>query len=479
MFKNILWDLVGKFGAQVVSFGISIVLTRLLSPQEYGILGMAMVVITFAHIFLDFGFNRAIVQRKEIDETQLSTVFYLNVLLALFLTLVCFFVATPLAHFYKQPLIQPVFRVLSIGFLLNGLSLVPSSLLYKNLNFKANSLINIAASIVSGVVGILLAFSGYGVWSLVVQSLISTLTGLICMFAITRWWPSFKFSLSSIRPLWHYGSRLFASGLLDTLYSRLDTFIIGKIFSPSTLGFYARAQSMDYLVKQFSANIIVSSLFPYIAKHQNDRAYLKELYLKYLHIILFLSVGLSSVLFLISKNLFIILFTSKWIFAAELFQLMALLGFGWPISSLMCSIISGVGNSAAYLRLEVYKRILFLPVYFFGFFLGIKGFIICMISVGFLCTILNAFFAGKEIALSTFKQLAIIGKYLAVGGISCIFSVLLHLYLGPIISPYPFSQLFILAASFAGSYLLLSYIVGLEGTSVIKISFQKLKLVFQ
>lgn len=479
MFKNIVWDLVGKFGSQIVSLIISIILTRLLSPAEYGIMGMAMVVVTFAHVFLDLGFNRAIIQQQEISQKQYSTIFYLNVSIALLLTALCFLLAAPLAVFYNQPLIKPVFRVLSVSFLINGLNLVPSSILYKRLQFRVNSIQTLTAAVISGIVGVVMAYNGYGVWSLVSQSLLGSLLLLVFNFIYVRWYPAFAFSLPSIRPLWKYGSRLFASGVLDTLYTRLDTFIIGKIFTPNILGYYTRAQSMDNMVKQFSASSIVGSLFPYIAKHQHDRVYLKELYLKYLHIILFVSVGLSGVLFLIAKDLFNILFTARWIFSAELFQLMSILGFGWPVSALMCAVISGVGNSTAFFRLDLIKKIMFLPVYLFGFLLGIKGFVICMISVGILGIVLNAFFTGRELALSTPDQLKVIGKYVAVGAVACLTSLLLERSMPNLFRANAYSNLIMLMTSFAGVYLLLSYFLSFPGISVIQISIKKLKLTFQ
>ena len=156
--------------------------------------------------------------------------------------------------------------------------------------------------------------------------------------------------------MWNYGSRLFASGVLDTLFSRLDSFIIAKIFSPATLGYYARAQGVDNMVKQFSAGSIVETLFPYIAEHQHNRKTLSDIYRKYLNIILFISVGMSGGLFLVANDLFTVLFTAKWLSAAKLFQLLALMGFAYPVSSLMCAIISGVGNSKAFFRLETYKE---------------------------------------------------------------------------------------------------------------------------
>lgn len=479
MFKNILWDIIGKFGSQIISFIISIILTRLLQPEEYGIMGMAMVVIGFAHVFLDLGFNRAIIQKKDTSAIQLASVFYLNTFVAFILTIACYFIASPLSIFYNQPLIKPVFRVLSISFLLNGLNLVPSSILYKKFQYKLNSILVLIASLLSGIVGVLMAYNGFGVWSLVAQSLISSFLIMVLNFIYAKWTPLFSFSMVSIAPLWKYGSRMFASGVLDTLYNRLDIFIIGKIFTPATLGYYARAQSMDNLVRQFSATSIIGALFPYIARHQDDKVFLKELYFKYLHTIAFVSVALSGLLFLIAPHLFTILFTSRWEYSAELFQLLAIAGFIWPVSALMCNIIAGVGNSVVFLRLEVYKKLLALPVYIFGFLLGLKGFIICMVIVGLVCLYLNAFFVAKEIETNIFKQLRLLTGYIFLGILSCFVAWLLLHYLSQF---YYFNEIFslgILSLTFSICYILGAYNFKMKGTDVINVSFQKIKFAFQ
>ncbi|MXV16690.1 lipopolysaccharide biosynthesis protein [Hufsiella ginkgonis] len=426
MIKNIAWDFIGKVSVQFIGLAITIVLTRLLSPAEFGIMGMAMAVILVAHIFLDLGFNRAIIQYKEITETQYSTIFLLNAGAALLLTIACFFAADPLSRFYEQPLIKPVFRLLSVSFLLNGLNLVPASLLYKKLMLRLNGLIALISTVISGIIGICMAFNGYGVWSLVTQSLINSALLLVLNFICAGWYPSFSFSLSSIRPLWQYGSRLFASGLLDNVYMRLDTFIIGKLFTVSTLGYYSRAQSLDGFIRQFSVNSIMSALFPYIARHQDDRNFLSVLYIKYLHIICFVSIALSGTLFLISKYLFLLLFTAKWQYSAELFQLMCVIGFAWPVSSLMCNIIAGVGNSAAFLKLEVLKKIIVLPVYLFGFVFGLKIFIFCFIGATVVAVTLNAFFVSREIAVKVVDQLKIVMSYLVAGASAVVLSFYLY-----------------------------------------------------
>ncbi len=459
-----------------MSFGISIILTRLLSPQEYGIMGMAVVIIAFAHVFLDLGFNRAIIQQAEISQVQYATIFYLNTGIALLLTGICFFLAGPLAAFYHQPLIKPVFRVVSLSFLINGLNLVPSAILYKRLHFKVNSIQSLIGALLSGAVGIWMAYNGYGVWSLVMQSLLSSLILMLLNFAYIRWYPRLQFSIASIRPLWSYGSKLFASGLLDNIYSKLDTFIIGRIFTPSILGFYARAQSMDGVVRQFSANSIVGALFPYIAKHQDDKAYLGVLFRKYLHIIMFVSVGISGVLFLIAKDLFTLMFTGRWIYSAELFRIISIAGFAWPVSSLMCSIISGVGNSEAFFKLEVIKKILILPVYLFGFLLGLKGFLYCMLAVVCVSVILNAVYTAREIEVGTMEQIKIMAGYLITGLLSC---TVTYFLVGIIGSAHAVLNMAGAAILFSALFLGGCYAARLKGTEIIGFGIHKVKLLLQ
>jgi O-antigen/teichoic acid export membrane protein len=320
-----------------------------------------------------------------------------------------------------------------------------------------------------------MAYSGYGIWSLVAQTLISSFLILISNFVFTKWSPSLRFQLSAIKPLWNYGGKMFLSGALDTLYNRLDTFIIGKIFSAQTLGYYARAQSMDVIIRQFSANSIMSALFPYIARHQYDREYLKTLYTKYLHIICFVSIAMCGLLFLIARHLFELLFTSRWNFSAELFQIMSIAGFAWPVGSLMCNIISGVGNSKAFLRLEVYKKIIVLPVYLFGFLLGLKGFVVCMVVMGFMGIALNGFFAGKEINMKLLPQLKIVFNYFSLGVAAVLTSYFIFRSLPELTN---ITSMLFLSGCFGLLYVIGAYLLKLDGVHIINLSFHKLKVVF-
>jgi teichuronic acid exporter len=475
MFKNIIWDFLGKFSVQLIGFGITVLLTRMVSPAEFGIMGMAMAIIVIAHLFLDLGFNRAIIQHASITEVQYATIFYLNAMVAIALTGICYLLAYPLSIFYKEPLIEPVFRMLSVVFLINGLNLVPSAILYKKLKFKLNSILNITSSIIGGAIGVCMAFNGYGIWSLVAQSIVTSAIILVTNFIYAKWWPVYAFNLTSIKPLWSYGSKMFASGLLDSVYTRLDIFIIGKIFSTSTLGFYTRAQSMDNLVRQLSVNSIMGAMFPYIAKHQDDRLFLKELYERYLHVISFIAIALSGVLFLIAHYLFNILFTASWQYAASLFQLMSVVGFAWPVSSLMCNIISGVGNAKAFLKLEVYKKLLFLPVYLVGFVFGLKGFLYIFILANVVGVTINAVFLTKELSISVFAQLKVIASYFVAAVLSiCITYPLIQFTE----AQGDWTKSILLTICFAFSYLLLCYLLKLEAIKNIPVLYTKIYTYF-
>jgi len=472
MFKNIIWEYIGKFGNYLVTFLISIVLTRLLQPEEFGIMALVMVVVSLAAIFMELGFNRAIIQQQHISPLQLSTVFYINAVAAFILMLICFFIAGPLADFYDQPLIKPVFRVISISFLISGLNLVPSSLIYKQLKLKANSIILILASVLSGIIGIVMAYNNYGIWALVAQSLISSALILLLNVWYVRWWPTREFDFASIKPLWHYGSRIFASGILDRIYSRLDSFIIGKIYHTDTLGYYYRAQSMEGFVRTFSAGSIMSSLFPYIAKHQDNPVYLKEIYNRYLNVITFVSAGLCGVLFLLSKDLFIILFTERWNEAAVLFQLMMLAGIVWPVSSLMVNMISGVGNSKSFLRLEVYKKLVMLPAYLFGFLLGLKGFIITYVVASYICLLLNMLFVSRDIKVNFMWQVKIMIPYILLGIIAAAITWGIVHFIDP---ERHFLRATIIAILFSLLYITGAYILKLKGIELLNKMLEKLR----
>ncbi|HMS11028.1 MAG TPA: oligosaccharide flippase family protein, partial [Pyrinomonadaceae bacterium] len=292
---------------------------------------------------------------------------------------------------------------------------VPSGLLQKELRLKALSIITTVAAAISGTVAIALALYGYGVWALVAQQLILATITTIGVFIASGWRPSFQLSPRSIVPLWNYGIRLFLAGLSDTIFTRLDVFIIGKLFPVQTLGFYNRAQSLDNLIKNFGSSTTTSVAFPVIARMADQVENVRSFYFRCLNVISFLSFLLIGVLFLTCFDIVIILFTEKWIDVGYYFRIMALTAFVYPVSAIMVSLIAARGNSGAFLKLELFKKAVLFPAYLAFFFGGVMVFLIVLGCVYLLALGLNAEFVRREIGVPIGEQLWAIGKYSLAG----------------------------------------------------------------
>jgi O-antigen/teichoic acid export membrane protein len=331
------------------------------------------------------------------------------------------------------------------------LALVPSGLLQKNLELKTISIINTVSAFLSGIVAVSFAYYEYKVWALIIQQLMSAALALIGFAYFAKWFPSFSFSLSSIKKLWQYGSKLLLSGILDMTFTRLDVFIIGKLFPIQILGYYNRAQVLDNLVRSFSASTTTSVAFPLIAKMSDDLDKTQKFYVRCLNVIAFLSFLLLGVSFLTCFDIVIILFTEKWLTVGHYFRIMSVTGFVFPVSALMVNIISARGNSKAFLKLEIIKKCILFPTYFSFFFGGVYLFLV-IFGVGFLLALIaNAVFVEKEISVSLKQQLAIIFKYGAVAGLATaiVFGLTFYLeniYLHLVISSVLFSILYLVSS---------------------------------
>lgn len=413
MIKNLMWDMGGKLATQILSLLISLILTRLLDPEEFGVMGIAMVFIVASSVFLDMGFSRALIQETKVTQDQYSSVFYLNLLIGIILGFICFVLAGPIASFYKYSTLTSILKSLSFLFLLNSISLVPGTILSKDMKFRVISITVITSAFISGMVSVVMALHGFGVWSLVVQYLLSALITTVMYFSFSHWSPSLLLSWVSLKPLWTYGSRMFSASLLSSLIGRLDILIIGKLFNASSLGFYSRAQTFENIFRNLSTNSLTSVFFPLAARLKEERDVLIPLYFKYLHLASFFSTGLAGLLCLLAPDMFIVLFTDKWNTASSFFQLMMAAGFGWPISALMITLIAGVGNSKAFLKMEIIRMLILLPVVLFGFYAGIYSFLIIMIGVRICFLIINVLYLSKEMKISALSQFRIIGIYLA------------------------------------------------------------------
>jgi O-antigen/teichoic acid export membrane protein len=463
--KGIFWDLIEKVFNQGIGFIISIILARILTPEDFGLVGMTMVVVSFSQVFMDMGFSTALIQKQEITEEQFSTVFYLNILLGAFLTLLMFICSGVIADFYNQPAISSLMKGISFLFIINSLSIVQTTQFLKAIDLKPLTIFRGLAVIISGCIGISMAYTGYGVWSLVAQSILNALIYTVLIWIKSSWRPRTYFDLHAISDLWRYGAKIFMPNLIESIFSRLDVLIIGKIFSPSTLGFYTRAQSLNNLVVQYTSGSLMKVFFPAISRYQQDTTKVTEIYKMTLVVVSFAALGLLSVLFVCAEDIIILLFTIKWIKSVEYFRMLTLGGFAYPLSSLMVNIISARGKSGDYFKLDLIKKTILSFIFIIGFQNGISTFLIGLVIFSFIGVIINMYFVSREINLSLLIQIKAIAPYFLIAIISAF--VGMNLKIDGLMLPRMLS--FIIEASIVvGIYIILNVLVKSKALIILK-----------
>lgn len=397
-------------------------MTRLLSPAEFGAYGVVISIIGVSSIFIDLGFRAAIIQSQDVTQTQLSTVFYLNILLSLLLVIGFSVGSYYIEQFYQIDSLSLYIMAASSVFFLSALNLVPGGLLQKNLELKAMSVINTVSAFLAGIIAVTLAILGFRVWALIAQQILIALFVLIGSSYAAGWKPSLAFQISSVRELWKFGSKLLASAFLNNTVTRVDVFIIGKLFPIGVLGYYNRAQSLDGLVRNFSSSTTTSIAFPTFSKIADKIEETRAFYKRTFHLISFLAFMLIGVLFLTCFDLVVILFGPQWENVGGFFRIMAVTGFVYPLSALMVNVLSARGNSKAFLKLEVIKTVILLPSYLSFFLGGVQFFLITLAVVFIINFVVNAVFVEKEIGIPAREQMSWTIKYALSAIISVVIS---------------------------------------------------------
>lgn len=398
--KAFLWDILGKFAKNGISFIVMIFLARLLEPSDFGLIAMIMVIVGIAQIFSDIGLSSALIQRRHILPIHYSSVFYFNIVSASILTLIVYFSASAIGTFYNNAAIVPLAQVISLAFFIDALSTVQNVKLRKELDYALMTKLNLISSFVSGIIGITLALNNAEVWSLVAQVLSQGLIYALLVWGAARWRPTAQFSLKALFQLWGFGFRMFLSGILEALFTRLDYILIGKLFSPAILGFFQQAMSLNSIVIQYSSGSLMAVLFPVLSKIQKDLVRFQNVIKKAFAIICFVVFLILGGLYVTADEFIILIFGVKWEASVYYFKILALSGFAYPISALLVNILSSRGNSKAFLRLEIYKKILIIGNFFVLYFYGLDPFLYGLIVTSVIGVALNIFAASKEINLS-------------------------------------------------------------------------------
>lgn len=403
--KGVAWSAVEKFSTGGVLFLANIILARLLTPKDFGLLAVITIFVQIAQTFIDSGFSNALIQKKDRNQIDYSTVFYFNLAISILLYIILYFCSPLIAHFFDNSQLTSLTRVVGLNFVIGALVSVHKTRLTVQLQFKQQSLITLTSSIVAAVVSIFLAYKGIGVWALVALTLINISLQTILFYITIKWHPSLVFSTAAFKRLFSYSSKLLGASLIHLLYRNIYPIVIGKKFSPTELGYFNRADTMAMYPSTLISGVITRVAFPIFSRIQDDNLRLRNAYLKYITFASYIIFPLFIFIIILAKPITICLLTDKWILMVPMLQILCI---DWMMDHL-CQINLNVlfvkGRSDLALRLEIIKKSLAILILFISLWWGILGVCWGRVVYGFLAVLLNSFYTKKLIDLSIIKQL--------------------------------------------------------------------------
>lgn len=393
--KKVLTGLIWKFSerilAQLVSLIVSIILARLLMPEDYGSVALIMTFITLANVFVSNGFGSALIQKKNADNLDFSTVFYFNLLFSFIIYILLFVSAPFISSFYHMTILCPTLRVLSVRIPIAAINSVQQAYVSRNMMFKRFFWSTLFGTLVSGIVGILLAYQGFGVWALVAQYLTNTCTDTIVLWFTVKWRPKLQFSLQRAKDLISYGWKLLLSGLLDTGYNELRSLLIGKIYTSSDLAYYNQGDKYPKVIV-ININAAISSvLFPAISSVQDNRLRVKQMTRRAVQVSAFVMWPLMIGLISISTPLIRLLLTEKWLHCVPYMRIFCITYGLWPIHTANLEALKAIGRSDLFLKLEIVKKILGLAALFVSLYFGPLAIAYSLIVTGIISVFINSY----------------------------------------------------------------------------------------
>lgn len=403
--KGMAWSAIDNFLSLGLTFIIGIIIARQLSPKEYGLVGMITIFIAISQVFIASGFSAALIRKKDCTQADYSTVFYYNLGISILLYIALFFTAGTISNFFSEPLLIPIIRVLGIEIIFDASNIIQKTILTKRVDFKLQTRISVISSILSGIVGIVMAYTGFGVWSLVVKMVLTSFIPAVLLWIWNAWRPSLVFSIQSFKELFGFGSKLLISSLIDTIYRNVYLVIIGKYFSAESLGFYTRADQFKNFPSQNISTIIGRVSSPVLSSMQDEKEFLKSGYKRLIKSTMFITFVLMLGMAAISKPMVLVLLGEKWMLSAEYLQLLCLSGMLYPLQVLNLNMLNISGRSDLFLILEVIKKALAVPTIIVGIIWGIKIMIVGMFVNAIISYYLNSFWSGKFVNYSIKEQI--------------------------------------------------------------------------
>lgn len=403
--RGLGWSAADIILNQGITFIVGIVLARLLSPSEYGLIGLITIFITIFNAIIDSGFSNAIIRKKGATNDDYNTMFIVNIVASIFLFGVLFFCAPLIANFFERPELIALTRVMGVVLIINALTITQNTILTKRIDFKVKTKASLIASISSGVLGIAMAYMGYGVWALVWQQIAKQGIFTIFLWIFNKWWPTLKFNIESFNYMWGFGWKLLVSTILDTAWNQLYQVVVGKYYSPATLGQYSRATEYASIFSSNLQMLIGRVSFPVLAEVQDDKQRLREIYRKIIKLTMFVTVVCMFFLGAVSGPLIYSLIGSKWDLAANFLPLICISMSLYPLHAINLNMLKVQERSDLFLKLEIIKKVVSIGPIFLGIFAGIYWMIVGSIVTGIISFFLNSYYSGKMIGYSSLMQI--------------------------------------------------------------------------
>lgn len=389
--SSLVWKLLERGGTQGIQFVIQIILARLLTPEDYGVIAIIMIFIALANVFVQSGFSTALIQKKNADEEDFSSVFYLSFGIATILYAIFYFTAPLISDFYKNIELIKILRVLSLTLFLGAFNSIQNTVIAKNMDFKKQFLSSLIAGIISGLIGIFMAYKSFGVWALVYQQLSNQLIVCLTLLVVVKWRPKLRFSFPKIKKLFVFGSKLLISSLLDTLYMNITSLVIGKVYTPAMLGFYNRGNQFPQLIVSNFNGSIQAVMFSALSAEQENKLRVKEIVRRSIVTSSYIIFPLMIGLMVIAEPMVKLLLTDKWLPCVPYLRIFCLSYALWPIHTANLQAINALGRSDIFLKLEIIKKILGVTILIISLKYGVYAIAVGVLISGIISSFINGY----------------------------------------------------------------------------------------
>ena len=403
--KGVGWSAADAFLGQGVTFIVGLVLARLLTPEEYGLIGIVTIFTTVLLGFVDCGFGNALIRKQDVTDDDYNTMFIVNMSMSVLMYTFLFIGAPFISRFFDRPQLIHLIRVTGLLLIIQAFSIVQNTILTKRIDFKTKTKASVISAVSSGIVGIIMALTGFGVWSLVGQQVFRQIVYSLCLWLFNRWWPSFRFSINSLRYMWGFGWKLMVSGFVDRLWTQLYQVVVGKFYNPAMLGQYTRAEQYSSIFSSNISSIVQRVSYPVLSMVQDDKERMINGYRRIIKTTMFITAIIMISMAAVAEPLIYCLIGPQWHIAATFLPYICLVMVLYPLHAINLNMLQVQNRTDIFLYLEMVKKILAIGPICIGIFIDIYWMLISSVVLGIICFFLNSYYSGKFLGYNSWAQL--------------------------------------------------------------------------